>query len=229
MLPFHITPALAVLALTALTASKDSKNSLHGEYRDIQVIRELEAIRTFQAGDDQAKEEMASQVDSAPEQYAPAVFFHLAVYLHHQGRSDEALQWLYRARIRTYFDIQRCTDHSVGDAGAKLNQVVPSVLKLEQFMDLEKSKRFMQAAIQWDRDTPHDYDPRWIALHGIEASLPESPTVPQEPLTIPEEQWEALAEQHRRDYLDQWMQDISALTPDELEQIRAKYEELRSE
>jgi hypothetical protein len=63
----------------------------------------------------------------------------------------------------------------------------------------------MKNAVQWDRETPHDYDARWIALHGIRAFHPKPAPGTAEPLTIPQDQWETLAEKHRDEYLTQWL------------------------
>ncbi len=139
---------------------------------------------------------------------------------------DAAIFWLYCARIRTYFDIQRCTDRSVADGAEIVNSHVPQLLRLEQFQDIDNSKQIMEKAVQWDRTTPHDYDARWIALHGIRAFHPEPAPGTAEPLTIPEDQWEALAEKNREGYLAEWMEGISCITEVQLEQLQAKYDEL---
>ncbi len=222
-------PLLTILAIwftASFAFSGDEVTPLKGEYKEIRTSRESKAITAFLEGTDEQKEKVASRIQEHPNRYAPAVFFHLSVYLYAQDEVDDALFWLYCARIRTYFDIQRCTDPSVEGAAEILNNLVPQLLRLEQFQDLENSKQIMKMAVQWDRETPHDYDARWIALHGIRAFQPEPALGTAEPLTIPEDQWEPLAEKHRDGYLAQWMEDVSSVTEDQLSQIQAKYDEL---
>ncbi len=226
MLPLHLTIAIATGAFAFFSAPQPSNNSLKGEYREIRVAQEMDAIKAFTTGSEEAKSRWATRIEAAPSDYAPAVFFHLAIYQYEQEQVDEALAWLYRGRIRTYYDVLRCTDRSAAGAGDMLNGLLPARLRLEQFIDLEKSKRIMEQAIQWDRETPHNYDPRWIALHGIRASLPEPAPGYEEALTIPDEQWESLAEEHRSAYLTQWLQDVADLTDEQLDQIQVKYDQL---
>jgi hypothetical protein len=217
---------MAIWFTASFAFSGDEVSPLKGEYKEIKTTRESKAIKTFLEGTDEQKEKLASRIQEHPNRYAPAVFFHLSVYLYVQDEVDDALFWLYCARIRTYFDIQRCTDRSVEGAGEILNNLVPALLKLEQFQDLENSKQIMKNAVQWDRETPHDYDARWIALHGIRAFQPEPAPGTAEPLTIPEDQWETLAEKHRDEYLTQWLADLSSITEEQLTQIQEKYDEL---
>jgi hypothetical protein len=228
MLPFPTLSAMAILAFVSISSNKDPISQLHGEYRDIKVSTQTEAITTFLDGTNHDKERLALRIQASPSRYAPAVFFHLAVYLFQQDDVEEALFWLYCGRIRTYFDIQRCTDQSVAGAAEILNNLVPPLLRLEQFIDLENSKRIMERAVEWDRETPHDYDARWIAFHGIGASLPEPAPGMATPLTIPEDQWDALAEKHRTEYFAQWMSDVSSISEEQLTLILAKYDELRA-
>lgn len=86
---------------------------------------------------------------------------------------------------------------SLFDAMTILNDRLPELLRLTQFEDLDKAKSIVKKAVDWDRKTPYNYDPRWIALHGIRYFLPVPADGHQDPLTIPEDQWEALAEELR--------------------------------
>jgi hypothetical protein len=214
---------------TAFVTAEERTVPLKGAYKEIDTNRELQAISTFVKGTDEQKEQLAETIQEHPERYAPAVFFHLSRYLFEQEEEDDALFWLYAARVRTWYDIKRCTDPSVGGSVEVLNGQLPALLRLIQFEDLDNAKRQMKRAIAWDRKTPHKYDARWIALHGIRASLPAAADGKESPLTIPEEEWEALAETHRKEYHKTWLEDLKSLTPEQTAQIEAKIEELREE
>lgn len=214
---------------TALVSAEERTVPLKGVYKEINTKREMQAIATFMKGSDEDKETLAETIQEHPERYAPAVFFHLSRYLFEQEEEDDALFWLYAARIRTWYDIKRCTDPSVGDSVEMLNGQLPPLLRLIQFEDLDHAKRQMKRAIAWDRKTAHKYDARWIALHGIRASLPTAADGKQPTLTIPEEKWEELAETHRKEYHKTWLEDLKSLTPEQMTQIEAKIESLREE
>ncbi len=145
---------------------------LTGEYAKIDTRRELKAIETFLNGTDEQKERLAEKIAEAADRYAPAVFFHLARYHHEQGDNDEALFWMYAGRVRTYFDIQRCTDKTVADAVEMLGEQLPQRLRLYQFEDIDNAKAILADVIEWDATTEHNYDARWIALHGLGSQLP---------------------------------------------------------
>lgn len=214
---------------TALVAAEERVVPLRGSYKDINTKREMQAISTFMKGTDEQKEQLAETIQEHPESYAPAVFFHLSRYLFEQEEEEDALFWLYAGRVRTWYDIKRCTDPSVGDSVEALNGQLPPLLRLIQFEDLDTAKRQMKRAIAWDRKTAHKYDARWIALHGIRASLPAADDGKESALTIPEDKWADLAETHRKEYHKSWLEDLKSLTAEQMAQIEAKIEELREE
>ncbi len=65
------------------------------------------------------------------------------------------------------------------------------------FADPRRVRRAAVTAVAWDRGAPHDYDHRWIALHGMRAFLPGDAS----PVSVPEREWPALAARVRAEYL----------------------------
>ena len=55
----------------------------------------------------------------------------------------------------------------------------------------------VERAVAWDRATPHEYDHRWINLHGMGAF-----TGGDGPLSRPATEWDAIAERTREEYLE---------------------------
>jgi hypothetical protein len=53
----------------------------------------------------------------------------------------------------------------------------------------------VERVVEWDRATPHDYDHRWINLHGMGAFTGATA------LSRPAAQWPAIAEETRGGYL----------------------------
>lgn len=223
-----LTTGLLLLTACAVADSEDQTTALKGVYAEIETAREAKAIQTLRNGSERQQEQMAEKIVEQPERYAPVVFFHLANYFFEQDDRNKAIFWLYAARIRTHYDIKRCTDRSVGDAVEVLNRQLLDLLRLIQFEDLENARRLMKQAVAWDRKTPHEYDARWIALHGLGPSLPTPEEGAARSLTVPRSEWKGLAEQHRKEYLQAFLEDTKALTPEQLEQIQAKIAELES-
>ena len=169
-------------------------------------------------------------IESHSDKYCPAVFFSLAAYLFDVGKTDDALFWLYAGRIRTQYDIKICTDETVAGGYEELNMSVPDLLKVIQFENLDNTKIIVQKAIKWDKETPINYDSRWIALHGMGAFTRAMDNNKKEPvLTIPEKEWKDVAEKNRKEYWDVFQEDLDSVTPEQLEQIMVKIKSLKQE
>lgn len=124
---------------------------------------------------------------------------------------------MYAGRLRAWYDVKRCTDNTVADAVPVLNQQLPDLLCLIQFEDLAKARQTVEKTIEWDWNIPHEYDPRWIALHGMGAFLPKAENKgATTSLTVPEAQWEQLAEEVRTEYLANFIEDMENLEPEQL-------------
>lgn len=199
-----------------------------GGYSSIDTQREIQAITALRSGNTQEAEPVAREVMAHPDRYCPAVFYSLASYLFTREESDSAIFWMYAGRIRTSYDIRRSKDQTVADAGQVLNQQLPELLRLLQFENLEQAKKIVGRAIEWDRVTKYNYDARWIALHGLGASLPGADSVTSDSMLVSPAEWSALAERNRTEYLAGFLEDVAAITPEHLEQIRSKIEELRN-
>jgi hypothetical protein len=201
-----------------------------GVYASIDTKSCSKAIDALRNGTDETRAAAATAIESNAGSYCPAVFFSLAAYLFDIGRTDDALFWLYAGRIRTQYDIKRCTDETVAGGYEELNMSVPDLLKLIQFENLDNTKRIVEKAIRWDRETPVNYDPRWIALHGMGAFMNSMDGNKKEPaLTIPEKDWKDAAEKNRKDYWDLFQEDLNSITPEQFEQIKAKIKSLKQE
>lgn len=199
-----------------------------GVFAEIDTESSMQAIETLRSGSEEERVRIAEHIAANSAEYCPAVFFALASYHHQAGRTPIGLFWLFAGRIRTWFDIQRSTDRSVEAAADALGNSVPELLRLSQFEDLEESRKILARAVEWDRDTQHNYDECWIALHGLAPSLPDAEQKTRESLTIPEDQWEALAEKNRSEYYTAYANDTASMDAGQLDQIKAKIAELRS-
>jgi len=225
-----IVPLLFLAVMCSFASAETRIVEPEGVYAEIDTRSSMQAIKTLQAGTDKEKAEMAAAVESKAGDYCPAVFFSLAAYLFDTGKTDDALFWLYAGRIRTLYDIKRCTDGTAGAGYEALNMSVPESLKLMQFENMENTKKIVEKAIRWDKETPANYDPRWIALHGMGAYIGVADDNKKEPsLTIPEKEWKDLAEKNRKEYWDAFQEDIKSITPEQLGEIRARIKSLKQE
>jgi len=176
---------------------------LQGEYATIDTKLTIETIRRLQGTVGIEDDGLISDVENNSGNYAPPVLFALASLLYKQGRSDDAIFWFNAARLWANFDAARCADVSARSAVPALVAQIPAQLRRSQFDDPEKLKDIIHRVVQWDESAPYNYDYRWINLHGpdaIRSGLGNADTT-NKPLSLPREEWGALAQRTRADYV----------------------------
>ncbi|WP_345992398.1 hypothetical protein [Sulfurimonas sp. HSL-1716] len=189
---------LIVFSFLGCANIKTSYHSAHGiDYSPVNTKSQVQKIQELSQGTQEQKNSAIEEIKNHSDKYAPAVFFPVARELFKQGKMDEALFWFHAGRIRTIFDIKRCTDPTVKGAVVILSRNLPSEFYKKQAQNPDLTEKMIFKAINWDKATPYNYDPRWIALHGIGAF--QGKLSPQ--LVIPEYKWGLLADQNRRKYL----------------------------
>jgi hypothetical protein len=185
--------------------SREEAMAPKGEYAEIDVAPINKAMQAFKTGTDRQKQMMARQIIAAPEKYAPVAFFALSESLFKDGKKDDALFWFYAGDLRARFDAARCADETARQ-GVDLLQVQYAPM-INQYVaqDFAKVEAVLAKVVEWDRKTPHEYDHRWINLHGMGAVMASMnlPAASQQsaPLSLPQDQWESIAEKTRTEYL----------------------------
>ncbi len=153
---------------------------------DTEFIKQTVAILKGGESDRQAK--CIAQIRQAPQNYAPPVLFVLSYVLFQQGEKDEASFWFYAGQLRARFDANRCTDETATQINAIANNFFGKAINKYTFQDLENLKQIVLKVVDWDRKTPHNYEHRWINLHGIDAvveSLQGEEGPRKDPLSLP--------------------------------------------
>lgn len=176
-----------------------------GIYAQIDTRLANETIQSLSGGRPDDRSKAIDAIIANPENYAPPVFYALSHTLFSDGKKDDALFWFYAGQLRARFDANRCSDASAGQAVGVLNQKYGPQINQYAFQDISKLEALIPRVVDWDRKTPHKYDQRWINLHGMNAvlaSLEAKKSDDQQPsLSLPSENWEAIAEKTRSEYL----------------------------
>lgn len=174
-----------------------------GEYAQIDTRLAIETMRLLAEGTTEERRKAIEKVNASPDRYAPPVLYLLSNVLFGDGKKEEAAFWFYAGQLRARFDANRCTDISAGAAVGALNEQYGPPINGFMFKRIAELENLIPQVVEWDRKTPHNYDHRWINLHGMKAfgSAPAPGDVP-EALSLPEEQWSEIAERTRADYLE---------------------------
>jgi hypothetical protein len=172
-----------------------------GEYATIDTKPMLAVMEKLKSTTGHENDTLIQDIEKNSGNYAPPVFYSLATVLYNQGDKDDAIFWFNAGRLRADFDAMRCTDVSARDAVRVLTMGIPVELRKSQFDDIPKLTVIANKVIQWDATTPHNYEYRWINLHGLDAmqSGLGGPATGK-PLSVPQETWDALSQQNRDQY-----------------------------
>lgn len=198
---------LALLALFFLGIGANSHAETimlkpQGEYASIDTRLAVKTMRDLAQGTDAVRAQTVREVVAAPQNYAPPVFYVLSSLLFKAGLKDDAVFWFYAGQLRARFDANRCNDASARSAVSALNEQYGAPINEYAFQDTDKLLTQVEKVVAWDRATPHEYDQRWINLSGMGATTSAMGEAGQAtPLSLPEAQWEAIAEKTRADYL----------------------------
>ena len=166
-----------------------------GEHAAIDVRQQSAAMAALHGTEQAWRAETVAAVLASPQAYVPPVLAALAAVLFADGRRDEAAFWFYAAQLRARFDANRCADPTAGAAVAALTQRYGPEINRHAFADPARLRATVERVVAWDRATPHDYEHRWINLHGMGAFTGASP------LSRPAAEWPAIAERTREEYL----------------------------
>ncbi len=176
-----------------------------GIYAQIDTRLAIETMQSLSNGSAADRANAIEAVLAKPENYAPPVFYALSHALFSEGRKNDAMFWFYAGQLRARFDANRCSDATARQAVGVLNQTYGTPINQYAFQDIAKLEELIPKVVEWDRKTPHNYDQRWINLHGMNAILTgmvlKKSDDAQPPLSLPSEQWEEIAEKTRSDYL----------------------------
>ena len=173
-----------------------------GEYASIDTKLAMQTMQVLMQGTDAERKKTVSAIVLAPQNYAPPVFYVMSSLLFQSGLKDDAAFWFYAGQLRARFDANRCADVTARSAVSVLNDRYGTPINQYMFQDREKLLALVEKVVKWDRETPHAYDHRWINLSGMGATTSAMEGASGETrLSMPEDQWEAIAEKTRTDYL----------------------------
>jgi hypothetical protein len=187
-----------------------------GEYAEIDTKLAIGTLQSLQSGSPEDRQRSVALVQAHPENYAPPVFYALSAALFESGKKDEAAFWFYAGQLRARFDANRCADVSARAAPGALNARFGPPINKYAFSDLAKLEALIPKVVYWDRKTPHNYDHRWINLHGMDAMIQGlggngGGNAERKPMSLPKEQWDKIGEDTRERYLEDFKDALAQL------------------
>ncbi len=173
-----------------------------GEYATIDTGPAMALMKRLHSTSADTRDAAIREVLANPQSVMPTVLYALSYALFTKGEKDEAAFWFYAGQLRARYDANRCADVSARQAVAVLNQNYGPPINQYAFQDIPKLKKLIPMVVEWEEKTPHDYDHRWINLHGMGAMMRsfDADKAPK-PLSLPEADWPRIGQETREAYL----------------------------
>ena len=173
-----------------------------GEYAAIDNKPVVAAMQALGGTDTRARQKEIDAVLAHPDTFAPPVLYALSEALFQTGKKDDAAFWFYAGQLRARFDANRTTDETAREGVGLLNDRYGPAINKYTFTDIPKLEALIPRVIAWDRKTPHNYDGRWLAPHGMGSFTSDGTKGGKPaPLLFPKDQWDKIAEDTRKQYL----------------------------
>ncbi len=179
-----------IILLSFNTLAKTVTVSPKGEFATIDVATQNQMVQQIMKGHSADIEKVIAK----PEDYNPVVLYVLSGTLFKQDKKDEAMFWFYAGQLRARSDANKAQDKSAAQAVSQLNQTFGALINGYAFANIPILEKTVDRVIAWDKNTPRNYDPRWIALHGMDAFTKETVAF------APEESWNEINNTTRQDY-----------------------------
>lgn len=169
---FILTVAALLVVGSAFASQPNDSNILLRQTRfsKINVVTQRHAIAVLKGPDTTLQRKAVEHIRSNPRFYTPPVLYVLADFLFKNGQRVEAMYWFYAAELRARYDANRSQDPSVQATIKAMNRVYGRDIQPYAHRNIDTLRQIVVAAIQFEQDTPHNYDHRWINLHGMQAA-----------------------------------------------------------
>lgn len=172
----------------------------NGEYAKIDVSKSSDLLLKLVDPNLSIKRQGVVEVQENPDTFTPPVLFVAAATMLELGDHDDAQFLYYLALLRAISDAEKCGDGSASAAIGSLLEQFGQPFSERTFDDLTALARDVERASEWDRTRERQYDPRWIALHGMKA-FSESKVA-----FAARAEWSHIDERSRNEWLDQFEQ-----------------------
>ncbi len=167
------------------------------DYATIDTSGALRDIAILEKGSDDERGELVGRISDNLGGHMPPVFIALARCFFAQGEAQEAYFWFCFGRLRGRYDAERCADVTARTGvDVMIMDVEPELRRYFTTIDPEGIVPFGEYLLDRDAATPHDYDHRWIALHGMGAFGRGGPAE----ICVPEVEWPRLLQETREEF-----------------------------
>jgi hypothetical protein len=158
---------------TQVIIPKDYKGPIkivepRGDFAKIDVVTTNELLVKLLADDPEVRAEALEQFKRDADLFAPTAYFLVASNMFELGDKEGAMFWLLLGKLRALSDAMKSDDETTFQAILVLGHLYGMRIE-EEFVNYRKAETILKKVLAWDESHVRKYDPRWIALHGMEA------------------------------------------------------------
>lgn len=200
--PQFVTIGVVLLLTLEGCASADVAAARPWHERPIDTALSEDMKERLSVAEGDARAAAAAEVEASPARFNPEVFYLVALVHIADDRPQDAMFWFYAGQLRARFDANRCADELAGTYVNRLNEHIGPPINQYAFQHLDQLEATVTRVLEFDRTTPHSYDPRWINAHTPAAMTAAMTGETLDPTTMskPEAEWPAIAERTRTEY-----------------------------
>jgi hypothetical protein len=195
--PLTTVPKSAVPPVVPAQDGPQARAKPQGVYASIDIQGQLRTIASLRELIPTPRREAIGAALGNPAALSPPALYALANAIAQDDTSiEQAVFWFHVGRIRAVYDALRCKDPTARIAVVILGRNLNPDVARYQRQHRSRTLEIAEAALDWDKSNPRQYDHRWVNLYGKVAR--ESDGADPSELTVPESEWPAILE-HVRD------------------------------
>ncbi len=184
--------------------------NLNGTFAEIDTKLSKNAINILKNGYGSERNKLIEHIKTNSGNYTPPVLNAMCKLFFKQYKDDEAAFWCFAAHMRTRYDALICQNN----ASSKLKFGIKyPPLQMNSYLHnhADKVKLIIPKLIEWDNNTPYNYDSRWVTIgsrvkdHKLTESLPEN-------LCVTDERKAKYREENSKLYIRDLKQNLSRST-----------------
>ena len=116
---------------------------------------------------DKEKKELLNYVMNNPEKVLPITYMALADYIYENDNKKEALFWYYVGSLRSYEDLNVCTEKSAWAQVGYYPMLAPKTAEYSGTLSDDERNQLTEKALKWDEAHPDRVNPKWACYHGF--------------------------------------------------------------
>lgn len=176
----RVPPSCDFEACPVKDAQTPAPEKIPGTFSEIQDTKAWDAARILSKKGGEGKEAVIKDIRENPGDYPPYALSALAAVLFGRIEDEEAAFWFLAAQLRARYDVKVC-----GESKGGMPWIFSAHFKPYAQANPGAVEKLIERAVAWDRETPYNYDQRWVNIfsgrngHQLQDKIPDGLCAPE--------------------------------------------------